>query len=524
MEPERKIEQWLRAFAKKRRNQAPDDPGFALHPATRRQLQDAVRQRFPSPGQKPASFRQFFRQISFRPIEVLVVVVFIALMAALWLPSLTKAKTKALSLSAVSNLKQIGRAARLYAGDNEDRLPLSYGAMTNYLPGDAATIDPVSGKPFIYVGGGQLLKNLKPAEAVLAYSPTDKRSRAVLFADGRVELATGKRFVELTNRGLVQLARADLPALHGPAEPPGTPLPAAAPMVVAPPAVAAAPDAVAATEAERLSQPAATREISKGADLGIEPARAEAAQNEPLAAKAKAGLAEPGKTPAARREEVAGLTAGQTNLPAWAGGSSRKFVRTDVASSVQYGFKRDAVSGKVPPVLASFQLQQSGGELRVVDGDGSVYRGQLLPRDAAVKSGVPDESGKLMNGESQSLRGERTASSPAREKEVPEGKGAEPMAQSYFFQVAGTNQTLRQALVFTGTLLVRNATGGYFLPGGVNGIAASNSWGGSGGGGGGGGSFDTLALPGSRSSMRISGTAVIAGTNQIEINAVPGMP
>jgi len=58
----------------------------------------------------------------------------------------------------------------------------------------------------------------------------------------------------------------------------------------------------------------------------------------------------------------------------------------------------------------------------------------------------------------------------------------------------------------------------------VNGIAASNSWGGSGGGGGGGGSFDTLALPGSRSSMRISGTAVIAGTNQIEINAVPGMP
>ena len=48
MEPERKIEKLLRAYAKKRRAQAGDP--LTLHPATRRLLQGEVARRKPKPG------------------------------------------------------------------------------------------------------------------------------------------------------------------------------------------------------------------------------------------------------------------------------------------------------------------------------------------------------------------------------------------------------------------------------------------------------------------------------------------
>jgi len=46
MEPERKIEKWLRAYAKKRRGQA--DASLKMHPATRRLLQDEVARQRPA--------------------------------------------------------------------------------------------------------------------------------------------------------------------------------------------------------------------------------------------------------------------------------------------------------------------------------------------------------------------------------------------------------------------------------------------------------------------------------------------
>ena len=185
MEPERKIEQWLRTLAKQRRDQA--GAGLELHPATRRLLQGEVRRQFGSPERKPVSFWQRFRRISFRPVEVLVVVAIIALFASLLLPSLSPAKRKAMSISAASNLKQVGLAAILYAGDNQGRLPASYGKMTTYLSGESVTIDPVSGERFIYVGGGQQTRaTCHPARCwpirrrtrriALCFSPTDTSS------------------------------------------------------------------------------------------------------------------------------------------------------------------------------------------------------------------------------------------------------------------------------------------------------------------------------------------------------------
>ena len=148
------------------------------------------------------------------------------------------------------------------------------------------------------------------------------------------------------------------------------------------------------------------------------------------------------------------------------------------------------------PVLVSFELQQDGSNIAVVDADGSVYQGSLQTNSPVSQNQVPTVAPP---GAAQSQI-----------SDVANNQGA--AGNNFYFRVTGQNRTSKQNIVFSGNLIpLAGST--------VNSQAAATANNSAGGG-----EISQAQNAAFLSNSRITGTATVDTTNQIEVNAMPTTP
>jgi len=457
MEPERRIEKLLRAFAKKRREQAPESMG--LHSAMRQQLHRAIARR-----QENASGGFFARLFSARRPWLGFAAGFSALIVV--------------CLLFLVPLMKSSKSERLAENTDLGKAPPVQGVP----PAMAPPPPPVTTAPTVAVA--------PPVPEAPAIALNDKQTAIAddvpKHGNTKVEVAD-----ELAVREIQKPVEAakdvasetnfamDIAGLSAPAS-------SNTEMLAFKPdnAVQTLSGGGAPLNNRATAQPPQAGAPSLGINASTPPATLAANEKEmralaPQAAPAPAAadnatfyrLAQNG-TPAAQPPPV-----------------SQRFYRLNLPANSPRAARAGAA-----PILATFRVEQNGDQLRMVDADGSVYTGNVQAAREAAYGAVNAAQNKPA-----ALMKDGSISVPA-------------AARNYFFRVAGTNRNLKQNIIFTGNFIPLTNTSSRPTNVGVAGGTISATRRATG---------ETPVSPVWLLNSRISGNVTIGDQKQIEVNAAP---
>jgi hypothetical protein len=390
MEPERRIEKLLRAFAKKRREQAGDP--MQLHPAMRQQLQKEIARRSETTG-GGGWFSSFI--LGLRP-RLVFAVCFTALAIGGWILFANLNRPKPASFASANYPREELAQATKTAPPAAAPPP-----STMAPPPVAADKDVFQNKP-PSVSGTRALKQAQPMIAgenrAATLLPEEKSRLADVVTNGiaQFDASTGVSVTSAAPSNNETFAFKSNNGFGG-----------------------------SAGAAGALSKNSAGQSVPQSAA----PTGATFAANADAEKNLKTQAAPAAQPPAS----VAFFEQRKSEVAAAEPPVSRLFLnRLDTPVTRQ----RLTDSLAVPaPVLASFRVEQNGNAMRIIDADGSVYTG-------AVQVAQPESSARAVPP--------KNVASAAPMAKIA---GRPQAVQNYSFQVAGTNRHLQQNVVFSGNVI-----------------------------------------------------------------------
>ncbi len=494
-EPERPIEKLLRAAAQQRRDEA--GAPFELHPADRRLLQGEVARQFASPQREAGSWGEIVARLWPRFAWAVGILAVLGVSVWVLLPLPRGGKPEGM-------LAQ-NRAAFEAAPAKEPASHATPAPATMAPPAVSEAKMKSADVAHTYAAAptrGMAARELRPEQQPLGVESPAALAKS--YDGGNFALAAGPQLADLQKAAEMQLTSssakpAEVPVgrandalgvRYGLAAKPGSAagvpaMPAAAPPV----ATRSEAASVAALDGSAMRPADEAGQASSSYKFAAKVASADRPSSAPVATD---GLYQ--AAPAALKETKGVAVA-------------HRFVQVGPGSQMKATLGDKATPAH--PVLASFQVEQAGEKLRIVDGDGSVYSGFVQIVTAARRARPAKAEAPV------AAQAARAPAGVFEEKAAPGLDSDQLAAQTYSFRVAGTNRSLNKKVVFTGNLLAAtNLT--LSLPAQTDtGVAGSL-----------GGRPDApgqpVLLPLVHS--RISGKLVIGSSKAVEINALPARP